>query len=182
MIKGPLNPKYIRAEVRIGHLTMNTARTDQVVGIEDSTWVVGLDNTIEIIVLEETLEDMEDKIVEEDTEVIGIMIMTEAETGWEKGHLQEIIAVTETEAWVTVDLGSRVNTNRGRIRCYNGREYDHFARDCPNSREERELERLQQMLDMEEEEQTYRQNSPIENHRSPLNLWMVGMTPPHSYH
>ena len=43
-------------------------------------------------------------------------------------------------------------------------------RDCPNSREERELERLQQMLDMEAEEQTYRQDSPIENHRGPLNL------------
>ena len=23
------------------------------------------------------------------------------------------------------------------IRCYNCREYEHFARDCPNSREER---------------------------------------------
>ena len=66
--------------------------------------------------------------------------------------------------------GSRANTNRDRIRCYNCREYDHVTRDCPNSREERELERLQQMLDMEEEEQTYRQDSPIENHRSPLNL------------
>ena len=30
-------------------------------------------------------------------------------------------------------------------------------RDHTNSREERELERLQQMLDMEDEEQTYRQ-------------------------
>ena len=66
--------------------------------------------------------------------------------------------------------GSRANTNRDRIRCYNCREYDHFTRDCPNSREERELERLQQMLDMEAEEQTYRQDSPIENHRGPLNL------------
>ena len=34
--------------------------------------------------------------------------------------------------------GSRANTNRDRIRCYNCREYDHYARDCPNSREERE--------------------------------------------
>ena len=35
--------------------------------------------------------------------------------------------------------GSRASTNRDRIRCYNCREYDHFARDCPTSREERDL-------------------------------------------
>ena len=33
--------------------------------------------------------------------------------------------------------GSRASTNRDRIRCYKCREYDHCARDCPNSREER---------------------------------------------
>ena len=66
--------------------------------------------------------------------------------------------------------GSRASTNRDRIRCYNCREYDHFARDGPNSREERDLEQLQQMLNIEAEEQTYRQDSPIENHRGPLNL------------
>ena len=71
--------------------------------------------------------------------------------------------------------GSRANTNRYRIRCYNCREYDHFARDCPTSREERNLEQLQQMLNLEAEEQTHlltsRQSSPIENYRtSPLNL------------
>ena len=27
--------------------------------------------------------------------------------------------------------GSRASTNRDRIRCYNCREYDHFAGDCP---------------------------------------------------
>ena len=35
---------------------------------------------------------------------------------------------------------SRASTNRDSIRCYNCREYDHFARDCPSSREERDLE------------------------------------------
>ena len=34
--------------------------------------------------------------------------------------------------------GSRASTNRDRVRCYICREYDHFARDCPNSREERD--------------------------------------------
>ena len=35
--------------------------------------------------------------------------------------------------------GSRAKTNRDRIRCYKCREYDHFMRDCPHSREERDL-------------------------------------------
>ena len=36
--------------------------------------------------------------------------------------------------------------NRDRIHCYKCREYDHFTRDCPTSREEKEIEQLQQML------------------------------------
>ena len=70
--------------------------------------------------------------------------------------------------------GSRTSTNGDKIRCYNCREYDHFVRDCPTSRKERDLDQLQQMLNLEEE-QTYllnnRQSGPIENYRaSPLNL------------
>ena len=34
--------------------------------------------------------------------------------------------------------GSRTSTNRDRIRCYKCREYDHFTKDCPTSRKERE--------------------------------------------
>ena len=71
--------------------------------------------------------------------------------------------------------GSRASTKRDRIRCYNCREYDHFVRDCPTSREERDVDQLQQMLNLEEEEQTHLLNStqsnPIENSRTrPLNL------------
>ena len=33
--------------------------------------------------------------------------------------------------------GSRASTNRDRIRCYKCREYDHFMKDCPTSKEER---------------------------------------------
>ena len=32
------------------------------------------------------------------------------------------------------------------------REYDHFARDCPNSREERDLQQLQHMINIEEQD------------------------------
>ena len=64
--------------------------------------------------------------------------------------------------------GSRASTNRDRIRCYRCRKYDHIVRDCPNSREERDLEQLQQMLNMEK--QTHRLENPEEDYRNPLNL------------
>ena len=47
-------------------------------------------------------------------------------------------------------------------------EYDHFMRDGPNPGEERDLEQLQQMMNMEE--QTHRLENPEDNYRSPLNL------------
>ena len=103
MKKGPLNPKYIRVEVRIGPLAGRTSRIVQVIGIEDRTQVIGLGKTIEIVVPKETLWDMEDKIVEMDIEMIDIMITIEAETSQEKGYLQEIVA--EIEVQVTVDPG-----------------------------------------------------------------------------
>ena len=46
--------------------------------------------------------------------------------------------------------------NRDRIRCYKCREYDHFAKDCPTSREERELEQLQQIFKLEDEQTSLR--------------------------
>ena len=49
-------------------------------------------------------------------------------------------------------LGSRASTNRDRIRCYKCREYDHFTKDCPTSKEEREIEQIQQMLNLDEEQ------------------------------
>ena len=55
--------------------------------------------------------------------------------------------------------GSRASTNKDRIRCYNYGEYDHFARDCPTSREESDMDQLQQMLNLEEKENTHLLNS-----------------------
>ena len=42
--------------------------------------------------------------------------------------------------------------NRGRICCYKCGEYDHFTRDCSTSREEKEIEQLQQMLNLGDEQ------------------------------
>ena len=86
MGKGPLNPKYIRVEVSICLIIREVIRTGQIVGTGDSTQVVGPDRSIEIAILEETLEDMADKIIEEDIEMIDIVITIEAGTDQEKGH------------------------------------------------------------------------------------------------
>ena len=67
--------------------------------------------------------------------------------------------------------GSRASMNRDRIRCYVCREYDHFVRNCPNSREERDLEQLQHMLNMEEQDhRSLSTHSSDEDCRSPLHL------------
>ena len=47
---------------------------------------------------------------------------------------------------------SRMSTNMDRIRCYKCRKYDHFAKDCPTSKEEREIEQIQQMFNKDEEQ------------------------------
>ena len=77
MRKGPLNPKYIRVEVRIGLITGKVFRTDQIVETGDSTQVVGPDKTIEAVIFGEMLEGMEDKIIEEDIEMVDVMIIIE---------------------------------------------------------------------------------------------------------
>ena len=48
---------------------------------------------------------MEDKIIEEDIEMIDVIIIIEEAIDKEIGHLQEIIIVVEVEVQVTVDQG-----------------------------------------------------------------------------
>ena len=108
MRKDPLTPKYIRVEVRIGLITRKVIRTEvigQTVETEDSMEIIGLDKAIETIIFKGTLENMEDKIVEENLEMIGVMIIIEAGIGQEKGHLQEIIVIIGIEIPVTVHQG-----------------------------------------------------------------------------
>ena len=47
---------------------------------------------------------------------------------------------------------SRAGTNRDRIRCFECREYDHFARECPTRQESRETEQIQQMFNMDRDQ------------------------------
>ena len=113
---------------------------------------------------------MVDRIIEETREMKDIMITIEIGIGQEEGHLQEITVVAEIEAQAIVDQNQGlelIQIGTG-IRCYKCREYDHFMRECPNFREERNLEQLQQLLNMEE--QAHRIESSDEKYRSPLNL------------
>ena len=48
-------------------------------------------------IFEKTLGDMEDKIVEENIEMIGMMVTIEVGIDQEKGHFQEIIAIIGIE-------------------------------------------------------------------------------------
>ena len=48
--------------------------------------------------------------------------------------------------------GSRASTKRDRIRCFECREYDHFARECPTGQASRETEDIQQMFNMDEDQ------------------------------
>ena len=94
-----------------------------------------------------------DRMIEESTGIKDIITITEIGVDQEKGISQEKYnnSRDRSSSNSRSRSGSRASTNRDRIRCYACREYDHFARDCTNSREESNLEQLQQMLNMEEE-------------------------------
>ena len=60
--------------------------------------------------------------------------------------------------------GYRASKNRDRIRCFECREYDHFAQECPTRQTSRETEQIQHMFNMDEV-QTILQ-TPTDGHRS----------------
>ena len=129
------------------------------------------DKIIEVIDLGEILEEIVDKTVEKGTEMRGMVTITrEIGTDRERtfvGNYRKNRSSSNDRS----RSGSRASTNRDRIRCYACRAYDHFARDCPNSREERDLEQLQHMLNMEEQDhRSLSTHSSDEDCRSPLNL------------
>ena len=86
---------------------------------------------------------MVDKIIEETMEMKGIMTIIERNRSRERTFTRNYSSNRDRSSSNSkLRSGSRANTNRDRIRCYKYREYNHFVRDCPNSREERELEQL----------------------------------------
>ena len=109
-------------------------------------------------------------MIEEITGMKDIITIAEIEVDQEKGILQKNYNKSRDRSSSNSRSRSEsgASTSRGGIRCYACREYDYFVRDSTNSREERNLEQFQQMLNMEEE--GYRTEISDENHRSHLNL------------
>ena len=106
--KRPFNPQIYKAEVRIGPIFKEVIRTEvvgQIVETEDSMGIIDLDKTIETTIFKGTLEDMEDKIVEEDIGIIRAMIIIEAGIGPEKEYSQGIMVTKGIEVPVILDQG-----------------------------------------------------------------------------
>ena len=80
--------------------------------------------------------------------------MIEAGTCLEKDHFSRIYNNNRNRSTSNSRSrsGSRASMNRDRIRCYKWREYNHFTKDCPTSREEKETAQLQQMLNLGKEQ------------------------------
>ena len=109
MGKDPSNPKCIKAEVltprvSIGPTVKEVIRIEvvgQITEPEDNMEVI--DKIIQTTIFKGTQEDTEDKIVEENMGIIGIMIPTEVGIGQEKGHSQGTTVAIRKEVPVTVD-------------------------------------------------------------------------------
>ena len=98
---------------------------------------------------------MVDKTVEENIETaIEMTVMIEAETGPEKGHFPEIMAIIDLDIKAIVGQGQDPELAQIGIEfiVFKCREYEHFMRDCPPSREKEEIEQLLQMLNLGDEQ------------------------------
>ena len=95
--KRPFKPQIYKSRGQNRSYNQGSYRTGQIVGTGDNIQAAGPDKTIETIIFKETLEDMEDKIIGEDIEMIDIIIIIETGIDQQKGHSQEIIIMVEIE-------------------------------------------------------------------------------------
>ena len=68
--------------------------------------------------------------------------------------------------------GSTVSTNRDGIKCFECREYDHFASICPTRQASRETEQIQQLFYMGKD-QTILQTPLMDTDESPLTITLM---------
>ena len=68
--------------------------------------------------------------------------------------------------------GSRASINRDRIRCFECREYDHFARECLTRQVSRETEQIQQMFNMDKD-QTILQTTLMDTDKEQFTITLM---------
>ena len=79
-----------------------------------------------------------------------------------------------------------------RIGCFKYREYDHFAKECPNSQTEKEPEQIEQMYNLYEDQtalnivatemyDNFIRTNPDDAIVDHLNIYKVRIIPPHFY-
>ena len=171
MREGPLSHKYIKVGDRIGPMAKRSISPDQMTETGAMAQATIPDRIIKVIDLGEILEETVARVVEKATETIyGNNNNRDRNRSRERtfvGNYRRGRSSSNDRS----RSGSRASMNRDRIRYYACREYDHFVRDCPNSREERDLEQLQHTLNMEEQDRrSLSTHSSDEDCRGPLNL------------
>ena len=89
----PLNPRYTRAEDRVGLMIREYIRPDQRIGTEAMIWVIMQDRIIKVIDSEKISGETIEKIVGKGIEMreIAVVIEVEIGIGHEREPLQEII-------------------------------------------------------------------------------------------
>ena len=154
MKENPFSHKYIKVGVKIDLIVKEGTKAGQMMEMGDIVQTIMQDKIIEAIDSEETSEDTVDKIVEKIRGMKSIV-----SNNRDRNRSRERVLTRSygngrdrSSSNDRSRSGSRASTKRVRIRCYTCREYDHFVRDCPNSREERDLQQLQHMLNMEEQD------------------------------
>ena len=150
MRKDPSNPRYTRLEVRIGPIIREVTRievVDQTVRVGDNIGTIDPDKTIKTTIFRETPESYgRQKSREEYRDNRHNEYNRGRDRSRERTFSRSYSNNRDrSSSGSRSRSGSCTSTNRDRIRCYNCIEYDHFVRDFPNSREERDLEQLQQM-------------------------------------
>ena len=103
-----------------------------------------------MVIICEVIKGMGDII----TVTEGVLIEIKITVGIGVGHLKDRIEIGDSKSASNSGSWShsRASTNRDRIRCFECREYDHFARECPTRQVNRETEQIQQMFNMDEDQ------------------------------
>ena len=107
MKRDPLNPRYTRAEKKVGLMIREHIRSDQMIGTEAMIQVIMQDRNIKVIDSEKISGETIDKIVGKGIEMreIAVVIEVEIGIGHEREPLQEIIEGIAALTAIDLDQG-----------------------------------------------------------------------------